>query len=473
MSPKQVEVFNDPRQRMLLSGPRLCGKSIVAIHKVIKHAWMYNDDRVGIFVKSVKTGKTGVWDDLLTYALPEWVAGLGEEGFEVVHQGQDGATRMLYVKIRNMHGGLSEIQLHPLHHQDSVSEKMKGSRFGALLFDEVDVYENPEVFRVAVLQLRQIGLPDEKHLWLGTCNPAGDDQHWLYKTFWTDLLDETRDADYRAMFKCYEFSLKDNPFIKEARWQELRETYKDDPDMYKRYVEGQWVPDARAIHFAGAFRAAFHVRGDPQKGECIIPTDTCEELLVGWDIGDRYHAVIFQEKVISPLGEYYTVLDYVVHLGEDTSIETLTHEVLGKMDELNMLAGKKLRFKHWSDRSAFDRYRSAADARDHILVSQYSNGNINLIGCPKPPGSVAARLGLVRQLLVGNRLFVSVNCTPVVDMFRKLTRGKTKGELIRRDNYIHIFDALSYTLYGENIDQIESNLRPKIGSSNELFSIGR
>lgn len=474
LAPKQIDVFNDTHTRVLMSGPRWCGKSIVAVHKVIKHAWMYDNDRAGVFVKSTKIGKTGVWDDLVSYAIPEWCEGLEEEGFKIIKgPAQDGTTRMHYIVIQNMHGGQSEIQLHPLHHQDSVAEKLKGSRFGCILFDEIDNYDNPDVFRVSVLQLRQIGLPDDKHLWMGTCNPAGDDSHWLYQKFWTDLADETMAPAYKKMFRTFEFKLTDNPFVAESKWAELRETYKNDPEMYQRYVEGKWVPDARNIHFAGAFRGAYHVRGSLQTGECILPTDGCEELILGWDLGDRNHAVVALENVQSELNNYYTVLDCVSHLGEDVSLEVVVSEVLDMMARLDKVAGKSLKYKHWSDRSAFDRYRSAADARDHILVNQYSNGEITLIGCPKPPKSVEARLGITRQMLIGDRLFVSAHCTQVVDMFKKLSRGKTKGELIRRDAHIHIFDALSYVLYGENIDTIEQNLRPKVGHVTEGFSVER
>lgn len=473
LSPKQLEVYNDTRSNILLSGPRVCGKTIVAVHKIIKHAWLYNNDRVGIFVKSTKTGKTGVWDDLLTYALPEWVEGLGHEGFKItVGPGVDGSTRMHFVRIANRHGGESEIQLHPLHFQDGVAEKMRGTRFGCLFFDEVEIYSNPEVFNVAVMQLRLIGLPEEKHLWLGTCNPAGGQDHWLFQKFYIDPHDETIDKSVRDTFALYDFRLSDNPFIKPETIAKLKLAYKNDPDMYQRYVNGLWTPDSRTVVFAGAYRDKVHKKGNDSDGTTLLPTEHCNEIFVGWDLGDRNHAVIFMEHVVGKDDDYWSILDEVVHIGEDVSIEEITYEVIAKMAELEKLAGRKVRFKHWSDRSAFDRYRSAADARDHILVNRYSAGSIELIGAPKPPHSVKARMALVRQLLIENRLFVSVNCTAVVEMFLRLTRGKSKAEPIKRDKNIHVFDGLSYALYGESIDEIEESMRPKLGErSREGFSL--
>lgn len=475
ISPKQLEVFNDTHTRVLLSGPRACGKTIVAIHKAIKHAWQFDNDRVGLFVKSTKIGKTGIWDDLITYALPEWEEGLREEGFKIKQVGQDGATRMMYCRIANQHGGESEIQLHPLHFQDSVHEKLKGSRFGFLLFDEVDNYDNPEVYNVSAMQLRQIGMAEDKMIWLGTCNPAGDESHWLYQKFWIEPKDPETAPEVASQFKTFEFGLVDNPYLDPRKIAELKQLYKNDPDMFARYVEGKWTADYRNAHFAGAFRHMHHVIGNVSTYETIVPTDKCAEILVGWDLGDRNNSVVFLEHVLGPKTDYWTILDDVSRVEEDLSLQEIVEEVMRKMAELNALAGGKVVFKHWSDRSAFDRYRSAADARDHILVNQYSEGAITLIGCPKPPNSVAARISLVRQLLIGNRLFVSAHCNGMVEMFKKLAKGKTKGEPIKRDNrYIHRFDAMSYAVYGESIDEIEDNLRPKTSARvSDGFSIAR
>lgn len=478
LSPKQIAVYNDPKQHILLSGPRMCGKTIVAVHKAIKHAWLYNNDRVGIFVKSTKVGKTGIWDDLLSYALPAWAGdgdpddpnydpGLKDDGFEIVQSGVDGATRMHYVKIRNCHGGVSEIQLHPLHHEDSVAEKLKGSRFGCIVFDEVDNYDNEEVFNVSTLQLRQIGLPEDKHQWIGTCNPAGDQEHWIYQKFWVDTQNPEMEKSYRDSFGLYEFKLSDNPFLQKKSLIKLQETYRNDPDMYKRYVEGMWVPDQRKIHFAAIYKDTKHRIGDVLNGETIVPTEGCTEIKVGWDLGETNTGIVFMEHVITGKGDYWAILDEVVHIKEEISMEAMTFEVMGKMEEIRKIAGNpKLAFKHWSDRSAFDRYRSAADAKDHILVNRYSGGDIELIGCPKPPHSVQARLALVRQLLVSDRLFVSDHCTSVISMFKRLSKGTTKAEQIKRcaQGHIHVFDGMSYALYGELIDEIEESMRPKTGA---------
>lgn len=474
MSPKQLEVYSDNRKHILLSGPRLCGKTLAACHRVIKHAWQHESDRVGIFVRTTKLGKLGVWDDLLSYALPIWSGegnpddpdydpGLKEEGFRVVASGVDGSTRMAYIRITNCHGGLSELQLHSLSCDDNVTEKLKGSRFGALFFDELDNHDNEEVFRVSTLQLRQINLPESRHLFIATTNPAGDTGHWVYQTWWVAPNDPTRDERYRKSFGLHEFKLSDNPYLHQDTLTKLRETYRNDPALYDRYVNGLWVPDTRTTHFAGAFREGLHVLGDKENN--ILPSEHCSEVLVGWDLGDSNNAIIFMEHVTNTAGnDYWAVLDEIVHIGEHISVEELTYEVLETMEALEKYLGRRVAFKHWSDRSAFDRYRSAADARDHILVNQFSKGKIQLIGCPKPPHSVKARVALVRQLLVGDKIYVSHHCERIISMFKRLSKGKTKGETIKRDAHIHPFDAMSYAIYGESISELENSLRPDIGN---------
>lgn len=471
LSSKQLEVWNDNRRHILLSGPRLTGKSLVAVHCAIKHGWLYPNDRVGIFTKSTKVGVGGIWGDLLDYGLPEWEEGMGEEGFKIITVGQYGDTRQRYVRISNRHGGESEISLNSLHYDEDVSPKLKGTRWGMLLFDECDVYESEDVFNISVLQLRQIGLLFEKHRWMGTANPPPEGQeHWLYKKFWQEPYDETLNEKDRKSFGLYEFKLADNTFLRPEEIERLRSTYKNDPDSFARLVNGFWTADLRKAHFAGAFLQNQHVRGSAEEGTVILPREG--EIVTGWDLGSRNHSVVFLQKVIHASGDYWSVLDEVSRIDEDVSIEAVTLEVVAKMRELEALVGKKLRFKHWSDKSAWD-YRSSVDARDHVLVHRYSQGEIDLIGCPKGPNSVAARIALTRQLLIQKRLYISANCVGIIDMFKKLSKGKTKSEPIKRDKAgnIHRFDALSYALLGENIDEIDQSLRPKLITRPQNFSL--
>lgn len=464
LSPRQIEVYNDRRRHLLLTGPRLCGKTIVAVHKIIKHCYLVDNARAGIFVKSTKVGVSGVWSDLCDYAIPLWCSELEQEGFKIVEgPAIRGDTRQRFIRISNIHGGVSEISLNSLHHDESVVEKMKGTRWSALYFDEVDVYESPEVFEISVLQLRAIGVPYNQHLWLGTANPPEEGQeHWLYRRWFVDTQDERIDKSDRESFGLYEFTLFDNPYLKPEEIARLKATYINDPQAYDRFVNGKWVADIRKAHFAGAFLQNQHVRGSIDEGTIILPSDT-SMVYVGWDMGSRNHAVSFLQRTTHSEGDYWAVLDEISYIDTDTSVESLTIEVVAKMRELDKLAGKPLKYKHWSDTSAFD-YRSTIDGAEQALVLRYSKGEIELLGAPKGPHSVAARIALTRQLLIQKRLYISANCVDTIEMFKKLSKGKTKAEPIKRDKtgHIHRFDALSYVLIGEHIDEIDQSFRPKL-----------
>jgi len=473
LSPKQILVYNDRRRHLLLTGPRLCGKTVVAVHKIIKHAYLVDNARVGLFVKSTKVGVSGVWSDLCDYALPLWGSELEQEGFRIVEgPAIRGDTRQRFVRISNVHGGVSEISLNSLHHDESVIEKMKGTRWSCLYFDEVDVYENPEVFEISVLQLRAIGVPYDQHLWIGTANPAEDGtDHWLYKLWFVNTQDERIDIKDRQSFGLHEFTLFDNPYLKPEEIERLKATYINDPQAYERFVNGKWVADVRKSHFAGAFLYNQHVRGSSDEGTIILPIES-STVYVGWDMGSRNHAVTFLQHIIHSEGDYWVVLDEISHIDTDMSVESLTFEVVAKMRELDTLAGKPLKYKHWSDTSAFD-YRSTINGSEQALVTRYSGGEIALLGAPKGPNSVAARIALTRQLLIQKRLYISANCIDTIEMFKKLSKGKTKSEPIKRDKYghIHRFDAMSYVLIGEHIDEIDQSLRPKLTERHKSFCL--
>jgi ribosomal protein S7 len=68
-------------------------------------------------------------------------------------------------------------------------------------------------------------------------------------------------------------------------------------------------------------------------------------------------------------------------------------------------------------------------------------------------------VGLVRQLLASKRLFVSAHCGKVIDSLRYLKKGKGES-VIAKSPHQHAFDALSYPLYAENIEMLETAIRP-------------
>lgn len=456
LSPKQILAYNDNATFLLMSGPRYCGKSIVGLHKAVKHAFSLPNARVGIFLRSTKVGKTGIWSDLIRTIIPIWEENLSDDGFQVtVREHQAGDTRMTFTRIKNIHGGESEIQLHSVHHDEDLEDRFKSTSFSMQLFDELDVYTTSDIFLISKQQLRLPGIPFSKHQWIGICNPPEDGtDSWIYTRWYVDALDKSRPESFRNQYNHYDFTLADNIFGDPLMIENLKQDYLSDPEKYDRFVLGKWTASSGNSIFAGAFRSNFHIRGDG-KDTTILPSEKCTEIIVGSDIGDVNHAVTFLEHVHTPQGDYWTVLDEIYYIKQDISLEMLTYEMLAKMQNLEKLADRKLNFVHWSDRSAVDSYRAASDAPDHILVHRFSNGQIQLQGCPKTPKSISLRISLLRRLLTQNKIFISGNCTAHVEMLKKLKKGTRVVDPIKRnDPYKHPFDSLTYALYGELIDDL-------------------
>ena len=183
MSPKGFEVFNSYTRYLMVDGPRKAGKSLAIANRVARHLFENNHAIVGIITKTLKNGKVGVWADLTSTILPQWMeAKIGMKW--VKEPTMDVATKMSYARIRNAYGGTSEVQLHSLENVWEVEAKFKGTRFSLLWISEADQFEDRVVFDALSDQLRVVGIPYENHQLIADLNPpeAGI-EHWLAKTW--------------------------------------------------------------------------------------------------------------------------------------------------------------------------------------------------------------------------------------------------------------------------------------------------
>ena len=136
ISPKQLEIFNCTKRYLLVSGPRYSSKTIGVLHRLVRHCWETKGGRVGIFCKTIRNAKSGVWSDLIDLIVPEWEQNLA--GFKVtVPPKVDGVTKMHFMRVSNMHGNETEIQLHSLDVDHDIEEKIKGTRFSLIFFSEL------------------------------------------------------------------------------------------------------------------------------------------------------------------------------------------------------------------------------------------------------------------------------------------------------------------------------------------------
>lgn len=473
--PKQIDVFNSRAKALLVCGPRFSGKTWAVLHRVVRHLWETPGARVALFSKTIKTAKDGgIWEDLTCYTLPEWfAANLTGMNDDIVFQYTvepkiDGQTRTLYFRVRNYWGGESELKLFSLDYDADVEAKVKGTRFSMMWFSELSNFQDRKVFTTTKQQLRMPHLRDDQHQWIADTNPADEgEESWIYQVWYKErMLDEApaqfkSDAE-KAGFKTFqkqlgliEIMLTDNPYLTEEKKTEIRNDYHYDPDLYARYVEGKWTGiSGKKRVFRDIFNT-LHIAGDAESNneddwEIITPSENCVELICGWDLGDVNHSAHILEKIVHGNDVHWRVLDELVVIKREVTIEDFTIAFLEKMEFYNRVASKPIRWTHWSDDSALTRFRSTVGEMDANIVKRASNGKITLQGVDKPADSVMKRVALLRRLLLGDRVKVSANCKSTIEMLKKLAYGPTKAEPVEGDRHKHPFDSLSYAILMES-----------------------
>lgn len=479
ITPKQIEILNCDKRYLLLAGPRKTGKTIGNLHKIAKHLWVTPTCRVGIFNISIPNAKGGgVWDDLLNDIMPEWIENMpGMEYTTFDGNGKPGAktdvqSKSAYFKVKNFYGKESECRLFSLNNEMDIEAKLKSARFSMIYFPELSNFHSREVLAKSVPQLRMIGLPFHQHQWIADTNPAEEgEESWIYKVWYQERVDPTpKEPEIVKELELIEVGWNDNPYLTEMDRAEIRYHCNYDEILYDRYVKGLWVAGGmRERIFRNTWRPEVHIIGnaeetDETKWEVIQPSENCIELCTGWDLGNVNSAAVLLEKVNPNMPQFYfTILDEQAWIKENMPLDDFVLEFLPRMDLLEKMLGKKVSWNHWSDDQALKQYKSSIGGVDALVVRNASQGRIELVGAPKENGSVEKRVNLVKRLLVKNKLFVSANCKQTIEMFRELRRGNKPGEFIARtgDKYKHIFDAISYAIQMETINELFENIHPQ------------
>lgn len=465
ISPKGYDVLNDYHRFLLLSGPRLTSKSTCAIAKICRHLWENDRAICAIIGKSIRTVKSsGIWQDLtvLDTGIKQWLR--AQIGFDyTVEPKITGDTKMSFFRIRNMYGTESECQVHSLEHDHEVEQKFKSTRYSMFYLPEADLFKSEAVIQILDDQLRIPHIPDQDHQIILDCNPAEEgDEHWIYRSFYRKCGEDGHPfaPSHAAKFQVYEFFLDDNPFISEERKQAQRDKYAHDPIKKARYLEGKWQRDTTGGVFEDVWREPTHLvghtMGPPDEWEVLIPGPHSHEFVIGWDPGDVNHSA----SIICPReGDEQTVFDLIdelVVVDRQVALADFTEGVLERMDYwekvMRELYGKdhKIAWRHWSDPSAADRYRSAADSYDAKIIRNVSEGRIVLGYASKGAGSVRKRKDLMRRILFQDRLAVSAQCRAHIDMFRYLKPGSGAAEPVQKASpHKHPFDSLSYAITSE------------------------
>jgi len=508
LSPKQMDVYNCKDRYVLVTGPRLTGKTVPTMHRLISHAWETPDARIGMFTKTIKAGKGGVWSDLTGFTMREWLdAGLvAEDGKDFGYTKQpgedknrpagpriDGSTRMHYFTMRNYWGGESRIELHSLDFDDDIAEKLLNTRFSCIYFAELQNFHSRSVFDLSIQQLRNYGLPYECHQWISDTNPPEEGiDHFAYEIWYRERVmesfpeycrnddDRTRFRRRQAGLKLFEFGFEDNPFVDPQQIADLKATYWGKADEYDRFVLGKWTKTGRSGRWFPGFKTELHVVGqcegsDPDHWDYLNPSPKTSTLYCGFDTGQVNHAAVIMQKRIGKDGDvHWDVIDELVSLKEDMLLVEFAELFVEKMDSLEAHLGRKIRWVSWSD-SSLEAFRSTSPQTEAAIVEGASNNRLSLQFAyeAKSPNAMRKRLQLVASMVSENRIHVSAHCTYAAQMFRELCRPNNRNTNLlipRGEPNKHIWDAISYVIYSEMAADVGGS-SPDEGKRPQIFEV--
>lgn len=470
---------------VLVSGPRFSTKSVGCFNAIVDHLYCVNKASFSMITPTTTAGADGgCWTVLTKDIIPQWID--GNFGLKwITKPRQDGATKKNYFEISNKYGTVSRCQLDTLERERDVEERFKGRQFSGMYVGELSYYLERKTFDVWIECLRGVSWHEDDLIFMGDTNPAEEGQDsWIWK-HWYDFR-IAKDVDPAAklaqrQMALMEFTVHDNVFISKTRLSEQLSRYAHSEDLMARYARGEWKKAVGNSVFFEQFRPNIHILGEYETAtnvspEIIVPHDGCFELLGGWDIGSGPNSgfMIIEkyfrkavDKDGKPTGgeeSCFAVLDEVVFIGSDASMGEFVAECLEKIEYWEEYMGKRLNWRHWSDRSAFNQKERIANIAHHAYVFNETKGKVILqavagpgghVGQGQGPGSVRQRLDLTRKLLFQNRLFVCRSrCPNLIDSFQSLRPGKAGAVVEKNSKYKHAWDAGSYAWVSECYEEI-------------------
>lgn len=497
VSKKQLEFISDSNKCLLASGPRRTGKTIACLHRLVRWLWEFGGPGVIIGRSITDVFNCGTWADLIDFVIPQWIA--GDFGLDwVTPPRMEGATKRYYFEISNNNGGISRCYLESLDNESEASRRFKNKRYSIVYMIELTNFKNRYTFDTLYETLRVIGKRPEEHCLIADTNPDfehGEDS-WIYKLWYYFKklnLDELNDDEKKQLnlidipsneyemrikslkqtqkeLKTYEFYLDDNPFISDTEKNEIKARWLScgNKAIYDAYVLGIWSKANTEGYFADVFKYDIHVIGDidPETSENIIllPEEECYELYTGWDIGTTDTAVVFVEKVMmktekDEIQPMFKVLDEYVIIGQPHTVNSTVDIIMEKMDFWEKQIGRKIKWTHWSDKSAFNKFNNIANSYEAGEVYKASDGRIILQEAFKGPGHVNKRSELLKKLLFMERIYISkYKCPNVINMFLNIKSDRSMAGINRVDYHKDVFDALSYCLSMECYSELHYTL---------------
>lgn len=515
MNPVQQRMYDCKTDVIVSAGPRGSGKTTCGLHKLVEHC-VFNQNALGFIV--VKEGGQaidgGAWDKLTREILDIWKNGNidwktrkrldGGMGIEFTPPKYDPMTKKPYVYVSNIHGGWSKITLHSFYVGPHVEDKIKGREPSFILFDEAQTFETDDYYVKVSQQVgRRQGIDGPTQL-VYCVNPKGP-SHWIYQHFYMHQV--MPDSDEKIVFPIDDItghpinpvthepvkfvSIFNVPTIENLHnlpsgyWERVQNAVKNDPIEEARMVRGEWVekPEGDAM-FAEEWDASVHVVGDTKKNEGLLPM-TNHPVIVTWDPGGAHTSLHFEQVIPMPDKIIWTVFDEINFVGRYMPYAKLVPKLIQRMQYWEeKMDGKQFEYRHISDDSAFNQFRAKDGSFDAADIERFSKEYVERLklperfvikmeACPKGPHSVAARVRVVKDLLIGRNLFISATCPKTIDMFNKLEEDKNDRMHPKRSAQIHSFDSLSFGPFFFNSGRGQNQIVTKPIPAREFFVVGR
>lgn len=514
LTPSGRKAFYDNRKIILLHGERGSGKTLCALHRGVRHCYLY-DDALYMIVTITRSGGIigGAWENLTTEAringgpldgqplgiLKTWEEGIGLEwgNFTSGYTEQSNQTyrddaKNLWVDIRNIHGGISRIVFKSMLNPGQLVNRIKDFKPSLFHMEELTNTSDDSYFTAVIQQIgRRSSVPVRAQQWMATCNPASTGQkNWVFKQFFVlphDLKEgasdkvESHEFDFKLDVKkhhpdygVHHLKMTENVFFpdREEYLKSIYESARSDPTEVDRAIHGKWVPKITGNSlFYGYWDREIHVKGTPRYG--LEPVKG-EPIIIGYDPGSVNNARVLMQRNFSEGRWIYRIFDTSILADKKVSINLLVKLLLDKMSWWCERYDHPFTFYHISDRQALNQFNphGSFEYREYYLKSKEmiaSNPKYRMLAPirmqapPKGPDSVRERVIAVRNKLQDETIFVSgAGCGAVIDMFEGLKKAKdkiSKEELDDKplksiDGFIHVFDALSYPIYFMDFRQI-------------------
>lgn len=450
----------------------MSGKSTGALHAIAYDLWQHEHPSwVFIGKTATELSDRGLWQHFCDHTMPEWIA--GDFGMRWIKTPRFNRFQKPYLEVSNRFGGVSTCYLDSLEHEKDVEAKFKGKEFTGIYMPELSKHRDRMVFDILADCLRS-PIPNIKTRFIGDTNPApeGPDS-WIYKVWYEervadpsrieDLNERERVQVLQQQLGLIEFTIDDNIFLSPLQKAEQKARWSKRKDLYERYYLGLWTKASAEGYFEEVFHPNIHVVGEApstanEEPEILMPQPNCAMLYTGWDTGQVNHSIHILDKWSNKSGlSHWSVLDEVSFVGLRVKLADVVEAVMELMDFWESQIGRKIRWRHVSDKSMFAQYIPSGDTFDAKEIYKLSDGRIELEPSnAKQPGSMMKRAEFMARLLYENRIAISKRCPRLIETISSIEASRS-GKFRTNDPLKHAFDSSTYLICDECWSEIDDD----------------